>query len=155
VCRDRTTRGPGQHQPGDRTAGREGTEVTFGWHVDLIVDGLDTDMAAGVVSYVCSAEDCGVVRIAARVLVPVVADRVLGQLRTAAAPDLLLAIAHRRGAELVSPDTASAASWWASADPAAQKEPLGLLVDHIVVKPVDGPGCGVGERLSMAWRWLG
>ncbi|YCK35221.1 hypothetical protein ACNF49_14370 [Actinomadura sp. ATCC 39365] len=37
-------------------------------------------------------------------------------------------------------------------DPDTQRELLSLLVDHVVVKPVDGPGFDVAARLSLAWR---
>ncbi|MER6008845.1 hypothetical protein ABT120_60655 [Nonomuraea angiospora] len=50
------------------------------------------------------------------------------------------------------PDTTSVESWWASADPDAQKELLALLIDHVIVKPVDGAGLDVAARLSLAWR---
>ncbi|GGT44919.1 hypothetical protein ACFFV7_39630 [Nonomuraea spiralis] len=143
-------------------AGREETTAEYGWRVDLVLAGLVTcggcgadltpDMTAGVVTDACPADGCGLVRVAARVLVPAVAQRVLEPLRTAAAPDLLLALAHRRGSELVPPDKTSMEIWWASADPDTQKELLALLLDHVVVKPADGPGFDVAARLSMAWR---
>ncbi|MFI7467473.1 hypothetical protein [Nonomuraea sp. NPDC049646] len=142
--------------------GREETTAEYGWRADLVLAGLMTcggcggdmtpDMTAGVVTFACPADDCGLVRVAARVLVPAVVQQVLEPLRTGAAPDLLLALAHRRGAELVPPDKTTVESWWASADPDAQKELLALLVDHVVVKPADGPGFDVAGRLSLAWR---
>ncbi|MBE1592373.1 hypothetical protein ACFPOI_17150 [Nonomuraea angiospora] len=142
--------------------GREETAVEYGWRADLVLAGLVTrrgcggdltpDMTVGVITFACPADGCGRVRIAARVLVPAVVEQVLEQLRTAAAPDLLLALAHRRGAELVPPDTTSVESWWASADPAAQRELLALLIDHVIVKPIDGAGLDVAARLSLAWH---
>ncbi|SDL17465.1 zinc ribbon domain-containing protein [Nonomuraea jiangxiensis] len=146
--------------------GREETAVEYGWRADLVLAGLvrcggcggdlTPDMTAGVITFACPADDCGLVRIAARVLVPAVVEQaveeVLEQLRTTAAPDLLLALAHRRSAELVPPDTTSGESWWERADPDAQKELLALLIAHIVVKPVDGAGFDVAARLSVAWR---
>ncbi|MFI7461303.1 hypothetical protein [Nonomuraea sp. NPDC049646] len=138
--------------------GREETAVEYGWRADLVLAGLVMcggcgcglipDMTAGVVTFACPADGCGLVR----VLVPAVAPQVLQQLRTAAAPDLLLALAHRRGAELIPPDKTSMESWWASADPDTQKELLALLLDHVVVKPADGLGVDDAARLSLAWR---
>ncbi|MBB5782074.1 hypothetical protein [Nonomuraea jabiensis] len=117
---------------------------------------LQQDQAAGVISYTCTAEGCGRVRIAARVLAPAVAEQVLERLRTPElAPGLLLAIAQKRSADIVPPGTDTVESWWGNADPAARRELLAMLVDHIAVKPVHDSGIDVAKRLSLAWRHTG
>ncbi|MEV4360116.1 hypothetical protein [Nonomuraea sp. NPDC049625] len=147
-------------------AGREGNEAEYGWRADMIFEGLlrcgacgahlQQDQAAGVISHTCPADGCRQVRIAARVLAPAVAEQVLERLRTPElAPGLLLAIAQKRGADIVPPGTDTVESWWGNADPAAQKELLAMLVDHIAVKPVHDSRIDVVKRLSLAWRHTG
>ncbi|MET9243009.1 hypothetical protein [Nonomuraea sp. NPDC003709] len=72
--------------------GREETAFEYGWRADLVLAGLVTcggcggdltpDMTVGVITFACPDDGCGLVRIAARVLVPAVVE----QLRTAPRP---------------------------------------------------------------------
>lgn len=145
-------------------AGREETAAEYGWRADLVFEGLlrcagcgerlGTDLTAGVVAYICPDGSCRPVRIAARTLGPVVVGEVLRRLAAPAAPGLLLSIAQRRGSVFDWSSSESVETWWAGADPAVQKELLGLLLECVDVLPSAGPGGGLDMegRLLLVWR---
>lgn len=72
------------------------------------------------------------------------------------AADLMLFAIERQGAAdfVERGATGSLESWWAGLDPAARRDLLVLLLDHVTVLPPAGPDdvLDVAGRLSFAWR---
>ncbi|MEV4067742.1 hypothetical protein [Nonomuraea dietziae] len=111
------------------------------------VAGLHTEAASGVTLFICTAEDCGLVRVAAALLEQTISRRVFEQLRTPELMgDMVLATAGWQGG------FDSLETWWTGAAPTAQREVLELVLDHIVVLPTEpGGALEAGERLSMRY----
>ncbi|MFI6290057.1 zinc ribbon domain-containing protein [Nonomuraea sp. NPDC050790] len=106
--------------------------------------------------YVCAADGCGAIRVAARLVETEVTIRLLELLDSPQLMgEVLLAALERQGAmDFVEAGPDSMEMWWAEAEPGIRRALVELLADHVTIVPLTDADrvLDVTSRVSVAWR---